>query len=89
MRRVVKTPGCWLWTGAVNGDGYGVIRGDDGRMQLVHRIVYRRHVGPLDPELEVDHKCVTRNCVRPRHLEQVTHAENMKRAVTRRLQRAA
>lgn len=36
--------------------------------------------GPLPPGLELDHLCRNKSCVRPDHLEAVTHRENMRRA---------
>jgi len=59
---------CWLWTGPVNNAGYGMIRGNDGypKMTTVHRIV-GIHKG-LDRKKEIQHTCLTKNCVNPDHL---------------------
>lgn len=70
--------GCWLWTDKGNGYGYGRLR-VDGRNILAHRFSYELHVGPIPPGLELDHLCRVRACVRPDHLEAVTHAENVRR----------
>lgn len=73
------TSGCWLWTGAMQPKGYGTVK-VDGRVWLAHRAVYTAHVGPIPAGLDLDHKCRNRSCVRPDHLEPVTHAENLQRA---------
>ncbi len=70
--------GCWLWTGPVTHHGYGRAQ-NNGKRQVVHRAVYELLVGPVAEGLELDHLCRVRNCVRPDHLEPVTHLENMSR----------
>jgi hypothetical protein len=59
---------CWLWTGPVNNAGYGMIRGNDGvpKMTTVHRVV-GIHKG-LNWRKEIQHTCLTKNCVNPDHL---------------------
>lgn len=59
---------CWLWCGPVNNAGYGMIRGNDGipKMTTVHRVV-GVHIG-LDHRKEIQHTCLTKNCVNPDHL---------------------
>lgn len=74
---------CWLSTLAGNGKGYAVI-GIAGRMEYVHRAAYIEWVGPIPDGLEIDHLCRIRNCIRPLHLEPVTHGENMTRGAIRR-----
>lgn len=82
-RKVVKTDGCWLWTGYRDRAGYGHTRHPGqtrGRMAFVHRIAYEFTNGPIPEGLEIDHLCRVRNCVNPAHLEAVTHRENMLRS---------
>lgn len=44
-----------------------------------HRVYYERFVGPVPDGLEPDHLCRVRPCIRPDHLELVTHLENCRR----------
>lgn len=48
-RVVVDANGCWTWTGATTGKGYGVAT-LDGKLRLAHRWVYHRLVAPVDQE---------------------------------------
>lgn len=63
--------GCWLWTGADNGTGYGVVN-IDGRLFTVHRLSARIHLGLdiWDDKQQANHKiiCPNRNCWNPEHL---------------------
>ncbi len=70
---------CWVWTGATAGGGYGYVRWE-GRAQRVHRVVYELLTGPIPAGLVLDHLCRRPSCVRPDHLEPVTHQENMGRS---------
>lgn len=70
--------GCWLWTGSLYTDGYGVFYAD-GTKYLAHRYAYLLFNGALTPNLVMDHLCRNHRCVNPHHLEQVTHQENMLR----------
>jgi hypothetical protein len=77
--KVVEDGDCWRWTGTVSiGGRYGAVR-VDGKMQAAHRIAYRLIVGAIEPRLELDHLCRNTWCVRPEHLEPVTHRENVRR----------
>jgi hypothetical protein len=81
--KVDKTPGCWLWTGMTDRNGYGYFNPMDGRHnQLAHRWSYETALGPIPPELTIDHLCRQRNCVRPSHLEAVTFVENIRRGTS-------
>lgn len=71
--------GCWLWTGAIMENGYGVFDGRFVRSRLVHRIAYEIAIGPIPDGLVVDHLCLVRHCVNPTHLEAVTVQENLAR----------
>lgn len=71
--KVDKTKGCWYWQGGTNGR-YGMYCG-----QLAHRISYTLMIGEIPEGLEIDHLCRNTICVRPSHLEPVTHSENILR----------
>jgi hypothetical protein len=72
--------GCWLWTGAKAGKGYGAIwQGSSARMTYAHRAIYESMIGAIPDELELDHLCRNHACVNPDHLEPVTHSENLRR----------
>lgn len=80
--RTDKTGDCWLWTGYTNDDGYGIIK-VNGRAVGVHRVAYELVAGPIPKGIELDHLCQVRHCVRPGHLEPVTHTENVRRSGVR------
>jgi hypothetical protein len=44
-----------------------------------HRASYEMFVGPIPDGLEIDHLCFTLSCVKPEHLEAVTHEVNVQR----------
>jgi hypothetical protein len=73
---------CWLWTGAINRNGYGrfVVGVKDTR--VAHRVAYEALVAPIATGLQLDHLCRTRRCVNPAHVEPVTQAENLRRGET-------
>ncbi|HET7665044.1 MAG TPA: HNH endonuclease signature motif containing protein [Mycobacterium sp.] len=81
MARIDRSRDCWLWTGRVNQNGYGVFDAKRIGIQQVyaHRFSYELHVGPIPAGLSVDHLCRTPLCVRPSHLEVVTLGENARR----------
>jgi len=70
---------CWRWTGRLNMHGYGEMS-INGKVTRAHRWAYEHWIGPIPKGLEVDHLCRNRACVKPEHLEPVTHRENMRRA---------
>lgn len=75
--RGYDTP-CWIWQGARDGQGYGHV-GRGGRWVRAHRRWYEDHVGPIPEGHDLDHLCRVKLCVRPDHMEPVTHAENVRR----------
>lgn len=71
---------CWRWTAGHTPLGYGLFR-LGGRMVYAHRWAYEKFRGPIPNGLELDHLCRLPACVNPAHLEAVTHAVNMGRAM--------
>ena len=79
--KVKFSESCWIWRGSIGQKGYGLFPygGQNGHNVNAHRVAYTLVVGPIADGLEIDHLCRTRNCVRPAHLEAVTHQENIRR----------
>lgn len=76
----VETDGdCWLWTGHINPEGYGIIYYPPKQRERAHRWAYKAFVGPIPAGLILDHLCRVRRCVNPAHLEPVTDQENIRR----------
>ena len=79
--KVDITDGCWNWTAGTRRGGYGqfFIRKRADRSHVVataHRFCYEALLGEIPDGLEPDHLCRNPACVRPDHLELVTHREN-------------
>lgn len=75
---------CWVWMGALNTDGYGVIRGEwdpetgRGPLILVHRAALSIALGrPLGEGMTSRHRCDNPRCARPRHLREGSQLENI------------
>jgi hypothetical protein len=88
-RKVKKTDECWIWRAYVDHAGYGRFCKSGAKSEYAHTISYEEKVGPVGDGLEIDHlchnadpscpndrKCQHRRCVRPDHLEAVTHRVN-------------
>jgi hypothetical protein len=70
---------CWIWTRAHFKLGYGAFW-YDGKLLYAHIVSYELEVGLVPAGLELDHLCRVRDCVRPTHLEPVTHLINVRRS---------
>ncbi len=84
MAKVVRDGDCLRFTGdrSTHG-GYGRVQ-VNGKLTMVHRVVWEHHYGrPVSDSMTLDHVqergCKHRDCVNIEHLEEVTHAENVSR----------
>lgn len=73
--KVNKTSECWLWTGSCNRDGYGGFRVEEKTIGA-HRVSWLLAGNTIPDGLVVRHKCLSKNCVNPEHLETGTKKEN-------------
>lgn len=78
---VGPTGECWLWTAALDRDGYGRFS-IQRKERRAHRIAYELAVGTIPDGLVVDHLCRVVACCNPAHLEVVTSPENTRRGFT-------
>lgn len=86
MDRVqVREDGCWEWVG-YRDSRYGRFYAGDRAESWAHRNAYlmEHGAGSIPPGMHVDHLCRFTFCVNPAHLEVVTPAENLRRAVEAR-----
>lgn len=83
----VSEGGCWEWSGPIDRNGYGKAydpkRPAGERIDWAHRVSYRHAKGAIPEGLQLDHLCNNPPCINPDHLEPVTQAENIRRAMTR------
>lgn len=69
-RTNIQDDGCWIFEGAKNNFGYGMIgigARNDG-IERCHRVSYRHFIGEIPKDMYVCHKCDVPACVNPEHL---------------------
>ena len=74
----INEKGCWIWTGATRRKGYGCL-GIFGKLTASHRFIFEYFYNEINPKLTIDHLCRNTQCVNPKHLQEVSRKENIKR----------
>lgn len=79
---VTKGNGCWIYSGEINRNGYGVVRiSSKGVTKRIyaHRFSYSYYKDISIPSnYNVNHICDVRRCVNPEHLYLGTQRDNMR-----------
>jgi len=77
--KIIKSDyGCWLWTGSLNGKGYGLFQRGHA-MVGAHRYAFESVTGkPIPDGMLVLHICNNPRCCNPRHLYIGTCGDNMR-----------
>lgn len=82
MLKVRVKPGCWIWNGTIDADGYGRCK-VNCEAAYAHRASWVFVNGPIPDGLVVCHRCDNPPCVRPSHLFLGTQRDNITDAVSK------
>jgi hypothetical protein len=81
-RWVIKSDGCWIWSGATDKDGYGIF--SYGRKSYrAAKLALELDGRPVPKGLYACHTCDNPPCIRPDHLYPGTPTQNMADAIAR------
>lgn len=79
--KVDKSGDCWVWTASVDGRGYGQFNYGDGTNRRAHRLSLELVGEEISADMQVDHICGNRRCVKPSHLRPVTSKQNLEHVI--------
>lgn len=68
---------CIIWTGSIQGNGYGRVSNGTKVATTAHRFAYEITYGPVPDGMFVLHRCDRPSCVNPEHLFVGSHMDNM------------
>ena len=68
IESAVKQGECWIWSGERDDCGYGRMKTDDDRMEVVHIVSYKIFIEAIESSMVVCHSCDRPLCIRPDHL---------------------
>ena len=81
--KIIRPAGtdCWIWSAYKDNAGYGKFRRHGHPPIVAHRFSYELSIGAIPPGIQIHHKCRNPTCVNPDHLEALTPAEHIVKAV--------
>jgi len=79
---VIDDNGCWLWTGSIEGYGYGTFY-HENKLHRAHVFSLELDGRPVPKGMHGCHHCDVPSCVNPKHLYVGTPQQNVDDAVSR------